>query len=297
MPAKIKNLPEEDIKQMYINGATCTKIGEIFGVTHKVIVRILKENEIHVRKSHRRCKYYMIKCKTCGKFFEVPTWRKKRNPTYCSKKCMAEDYKDRLLGKNNPFYNKKHSEKSLKKAVETRRKMWEDSVFKKMHSEKTSKGVKQKMKGGWKPVSLQQPCIVEKRLEALRTPSHRKKTSERFKKLWKTEDFVRKQMKARNVRPNKCEKKLEKIMEDNDLPFKYVGDGKLIIDGKCPDFVWEEKKKLIEFFGEYWHTEDEIPKRKKIFRDEGYSTLIIWGKELKDPTNIINKIKKFMKQS
>lgn len=35
--------------------------------------------------------------------------------------------------------------------------------------------------------------------------------------------------------------------------FTFVGDGKVIIGGKNPDFINEKNKKLIEVYGDYWH--------------------------------------------
>jgi len=80
--------------------------------------------------------------------------------------------------------------------------------------------------------------------------------------------------------PNKEEKKLIRYFRKWKLPFKYVGDGSFKIDGKCPDFVWKEKKTLIEFFGELWHEESDEPKRIEFFESRGWKCLVIWGKEV-----------------
>ena len=47
----------------------------------------------------------MNKCRFCGK--------DSNKNIYCSKGCKSEDYKIRFSGENNPFYGKKHGEKSL----------------------------------------------------------------------------------------------------------------------------------------------------------------------------------------
>jgi len=80
--------------------------------------------------------------------------------------------------------------------------------------------------------------------------------------------------------PNSEEKKLIRFFKRWNLPFKYVGDGSFRIDGKNPDFIWKEKKLIIEFFGELWHPESDEPKRIKFFESHDWICLVIWGKEL-----------------
>ena len=90
------------------------------------------------------------------------------------------------------------------------------------------------------------------------------------------------------ILPNKPEKKLISIIKRHNLPYKYVGNGALTINGFCPDFInCNGEKKIIEFFGEYWHnTRGNIKYhqtekgRKAIFAEYGFKTLIIWESEL-----------------
>lgn len=123
----------------------------------------------------------------------------------------------------------------------------------------------------------------------------RKHLSERRKEIWKTEDYVRKIMKAYNVQPNKKEKKLDEILQTI-LPnhYRYVGDGQVILEGKNPDFInCNGQKKIIELFGTYWHETSEERYRKEHFSKYGYDTLIIWEHELKNEKELIEKIKEF----
>lgn len=78
------------------------------------------------------------------------------------------------------------------------------------------------------------------------------------------------------------------------FPYKFVGDGKVIIGGKNPDFVnVNGQKKIIEFFGEHWHKpEDEIEKRE-IYNSYGFDLLVVWGKDLKDERLLLKKIVDF----
>ena len=133
------------------------------------------------------------------------------------------------------------------------------------------------------------------------------KTGERSKKQWEInreymmevchnlsvkERRTRSTIKACNIRPNRQEAILNNILSTN-FPndWKYVGNGDLIIAGKCPDFVnTNGKKALIELFGDYWHKDDNPEDRIKIFEPYGYKTLVVWENELKNPDAIVARI-------
>ena len=93
---------------------------------------------------------------------------------------------------------------------------------------------------------------------------------------------------------NYAEKHLERILHGLGFPFKFVGDLKYWIGGKCPDFVWEEENKIIELFGNHWHKEEEVEKRINLFKEEGFDTLVIWYTDLKKKEDrVINDILSF----
>ncbi len=59
-----------------------------------------------LRKScgcHRRTGF-ICNCKVCDKEFYIKLSHYEREGTYCSRKCMAIDYKNRLMNENNPNY-------------------------------------------------------------------------------------------------------------------------------------------------------------------------------------------------
>lgn len=120
----------------------------------------------------------------------------------------------------------------------------------------------------------------------------RNKRSIQTIKLWQDPDYVSIQMRARGVKPNKSELFLQSIL-DNNFPgeWKYVGDGQLIIGGKCPDYTnINGKKELLDLFGTYWHKPEEIEPRKQHFGKYGYKLTIIWDSELKDLEKLIARI-------
>jgi len=136
-------------------------------------------------------------------------------------------------------------------------------------------------------------------MNRIRSKKTLKKLSKRMKKQWKNNKFREKMMKIRKhqwteeakrkllITLNKrgitgIEKKIIKILEKYELPFKYCGDGSFIIHGLNPDFVnINGEKKLIEVFFEYFKIKQygSIDKYKKqryaIFRYYGFDTLFI----------------------
>jgi len=80
--------------------------------------------------------------------------------------------------------------------------------------------------------------------------------------------------------PNSEEKKMIHFFKKWSFPFKYVGDGSYLVGGKNPDFIDEEKKLAVEFYGELWHDLDDEPKRVNFFKECGWNTLIVWGREV-----------------
>jgi G:T-mismatch repair DNA endonuclease (very short patch repair protein) len=135
--------------------------------------------------------------------------------------------------------------------------------------------------------------------KGIKTKPHNQETIERHRQAclrnWKSNEYVRKQMKAKGVSPNKTELRFEKLL--NDLypgEWKYVGDGQVILGGKCPDFInINGQKKIIELYGDYWHKGDNPEDRAKVFEPFGYQTLVVWEKELRDMNKLKETIMEF----
>jgi len=101
--------------------------------------------------------------------------------------------------------------------------------------------------------------------------------------------------------PNKAEQQLNEIIQKHSLPFRYVGDGEVIIDGKNPDFIATDgQKRIIELFdGEYWHN----PKRRanmphhqtyegtmEHYARNGFDATILFVSDLPNESMIVNQI-------
>lgn len=126
----------------------------------------------------------------------------------------------------------------------------------------------------------------------------REMISRASRQMWRDPIWARQQFKRLNLKPNSLEKTLNQILNEV-MPraWKYVGDGQVIIGGKCPDFInINGKKQVIELFGEYWHPVFDVSKRIEHFRQYGFDTLIIWGEELKDELRLKTKIVKFCRR-
>lgn len=133
------------------------------------------------------------------------------------------------------------------------------------------------------------------KLRILNSKPHDESFKEFMRNKWDEPEYVRKQMKARNVKQNKAEKKLENILNSlYPAEFKFVGDGQIIIFGKNPDFInVNGKKQIIELYGKFWHQNDNPEERELLFKQAGFKTLILWDYELKR-SDVSAKIKDFV---
>jgi hypothetical protein len=115
---------------------------------------------------------------------------------------------------------------------------------------------------------------------------------------WKDPAYVKNQKIGRNLRPNKPETLILNILNEM-FPneWKYTGDFSFMVNGKNPDFTnVNGQKKLIEFFGDYYHNGENPEDRKSIFKEFGWETLVIWENELRDLNHVKIKLYEFHKK-
>lgn len=118
------------------------------------------------------------------------------------------------------------------------------------------------------------------------------KMSQIHKAIWRDPSKAKKYWESFHKKPNKAELKLLDILNQY-FPneWAYVGNGKLLIDSKCPDFAnVNGKKQVIELFGDYWHRLENPQDRINTFQKYGYTTLVIYERELAIPTKLVAKI-------
>jgi len=165
-------------------------------------------------------------------------------------------------------------------------------------------------KAGYTPEVLARMSAFQK--ERYLSQENRDKTSEVMKQLWQhltPEEKSRKISKMMSgngsVKPTVPEQKV-KILLDRYCPelFMYTGDGGIIINGLIPDFTDRDgSKKVIEVFGDYWHSfeivgktrEEEKQSRRDQFAKFGFGCLVIWESELVESklAETIERIKEF----
>ncbi|MCK4731302.1 MAG: hypothetical protein KAT65_02490 [Methanophagales archaeon] len=114
---------------------------------------------------------------------------------------------------------------------------------------------------------------------------------ESHKKLFQDPEFAKRMFNALAKRPTKPEKIWQEIAIDkHSLPFKYTGNGGVVIDGRCPDFIHLTKKIVVEVFGHAYHSPlfafvDVDYKRTyegtiKHYKKQGYKCVIFWDWDL-----------------
>jgi very-short-patch-repair endonuclease len=88
-------------------------------------------------------------------------------------------------------------------------------------------------------------------------------------------------LKAMFKQPTSFEKKILKVVIENNLPYLYCGDGSVVIGGKCPDFIHKIEKVVVEVFDDF-HRElaygsryNYCKARIEHFSEFGYKTLFV----------------------
>jgi hypothetical protein len=141
----------------------------------------------------------------------------------------------------------------------------------------------------------------------MKSATTRKKVSDYQKRLWQNPKYKRIHLKKlfewfhhQMTRPEIALLKILFHLFPHE--YKYVGNGKKWIGGKNPDFInINGQKKIIELFGNYWHSEKWTGKKKKEHKKErcahfwnyGYNCLVVWEHELKDIKKLKNKLCEF----
>lgn len=128
---------------------------------------------------------------------------------------------------------------------------------------------------------------------------HKAKLGLASKRRWADVEYrqrvVRAVMAAARSRPTRPERVMGELLEGL-FPgeYLYVGDGQLLIGGRCPDFAnINGQKKLVEVFGNYWHREEDPLSRIAYFEKWGYQTLVIWEAELDDIGSVTARVERF----
>jgi len=194
-----------------------------------------------------------------------------------SRRNMSLGHAD-ISGENNPRWGKHCTEETKKKISEVIKRSWNDGSYDDVDWVKQNAGENNAMYGRTQSEEAKR-LIGDKARERMQDPVYK-------------DNLMRKIFAACRMKPNRPEQFLINLFEENGLPFKYVGDGSLIIGGKCPDFS-DGAGRLIEHYGEYFHKGDDPKERIDFFRGFGYETLIVWESELSDPSAVLGSVESF----
>jgi hypothetical protein len=198
-----------------------------------------------------------------------------------TRKKISETRKNKQIPSPCGMKGKNHSEETRRKLSEIRK----GTIRPKCSEERKAK-ISKANKG--KP----SPCGMKGKNHSEET---RRKLSEISKKHWLDKNFIEKVNKGRSIFPNKSEQIILTFLNKNyPNQWEYTGDFRFTICGKCPDFTNHRDKKLIEFYGDYWHQNHDPKERENYFAKYGYQTLIIWGHELKDMAQVEERIHNFL---
>lgn len=242
----------------------------------------------------------MAKCKRAW-FKKGQTWEEHWGEEKAKelKKKRAEDARRFMKGRKFSEAHKENLSKS-----------WD---YKKHFNKETREKMSKARTGEKSPMyGKKRPDLTKRNLEKnpMKNIECRRKVGENSKKtqkrLWANQNYRERMLKFQRegmlISPNRPEKVMINLIKENNLPFNYVGDGKIWFTGKSgcynPDFLSKNPKHIIEVFGDYWHNlpkiKDRDEERIKTYFRYGYRALIIWEHELKNPNQVLNKIRGFL---
>lgn len=222
----------------------------------------------------------MKKCKICKN--KVSDRNKSGHCNSCAQRLVWKENPSKFDGANNPFFGSKHTIEyliELKARTKEKNNNYRHGKRARLYDYCAQCG---------KPVT----CSCRSGLC---------KSCSR-KKIWKNKEFkdrvinkIINSLKNCECKQNKLENRLEKILIDLNLNFKYVGNRKYWINRFNPDFVDIKNKRIIELFGDYWHRNTKHKDRLRIieYKKRGFKTLIIWQHDFKNINKLNTKIISF----
>jgi len=205
----------------------------------------------------------------------------------CRKKSAEHHQYDKLAirisGENSP--QKRHEVRENARVKTTQ--LWQDPSYRESHLI------------GLKRVEA---IRLQHTAEAQRRPEVRQKKSIASKKCWTDPEYAKKVVergiRGRMKRPTSYEKKLIVLGEEFNIPIEYVGNGKLRVGRKNPDFVdTTYGNSLIEVYYSFFKSDNYEVERKEYFCKYGYKTLFLNENDLKNEywkKICVAKIKSFL---
>jgi hypothetical protein len=120
------------------------------------------------------------------------------------------------------------------------------------------------------------------------TKDTKDKIAEIQRKQWESEEYIQNWMEGKNRYPNKLESVVYEILQKlQPNEWKYNGNFEegVMLGGMIPDFInVNGVKRVIEVFGDYWHSDEVINGRwkrsefgrKAVYSQLGYDCVVLW---------------------
>lgn len=197
-------------------------------------------------------------CDFCKQEFKIKYKHNKNK--FCSFKCRVEMQRKTLRAFNKNRIGKTYEE-----------------FFTKTIAKKT----KAKISKATREYSLKVGRVPPSRKGIHDSDTTRKRKSDAFKKmLIEHPEIQEHRLKALFKRPTSLEKEMMSLISEYQLPYRYVGNGKVWIGGKNPDFINEDTKTVIEVGNVFHHQGDYTPNRIKHFADYGWRAYVFIANKL-----------------
>lgn len=220
---------------------------------------------------------------------------KKGNTYWKHPNCVKNQFKKGHIGINKGKKGTLHSQRTKMKIGLISKRNW-----KKYRNKIISAQNRGKQNTDWrKQISVsvtklwQNPIYRKHMIE-----THRRGTTRFWKRKEYREKVIKNSLRALRLRPTSFEKKIIDLCKKYNLPFRYIGNGQIIIAGKNPDFInTNGKKLLIETFCKFWHPKNYVVSRTSLFKNYGYGCLFLDDDDICNTqweTTCLTKIMKFI---
>ncbi len=209
---------------------------------------------------------------------------------------------ERNSGENNPFYGRSHSE-------ETKEILANHRIGKTIPEATRRK------------ISLATSGIKHFNYGKPHSETTKLRISQAHLSLWDNPKWVKNRLADRNRSPNKCEQRLIHAIQDENifsetqelaLPgevyfpelngdifvVKFIDDSGKVFRYKYPDFVVKGQPRVVEVYGDYWHSEDFKKPRGapefdwdpellvQEYAEAGIEAKVFWEHEINDPQRL-----------
>jgi len=198
-----------------------------------------------------------------------------------------------------------------KKRSKAQKKLWQNPIYRehmiKVHighvvPDKTRKKIGKGLKGTKcseeTKVKISKANLGNKHaLGYIHTMGTRLKMSLKRIKFLSIDDNLKKMLQSMRQRPTSIEKRFQKIIDEYNLPYKYVGNGSFILGRKNPDFINTNNEKIAievyEPFFKEWSfgtVEKWRKERSKLFKSFGWKIIYFEASEINKEL-ILKKLK------